>query len=88
MSGLQSELIGIGGNYNSFNVLYCEKYSVALNKWDLLPYLNIGRLWPGSILLKSKRAFCFCGIGAKGNLNSIERLEVEQNTEWELLSID
>ena len=88
LSGLPSQLIALGG-HNEGSLKICEKYEVSLQKWEELPSLNTGRQRPGSILLKSKRAFCFCG----GNdmytdLNSIESLEIEKETQWKTLTLN
>ena len=76
LSGLPFQFIALGG-WNAGNLKTCEKYLVSINKWEGLPPLNTGRQWPGSILLKSKRAFCFCGGYNKDtDLNSIESLDL------------
>ena len=61
VSGLSTQLIALGG-FNIDNLKTCEKYLMASNKWEGVASLNTGRQWPGSILLKSLRAFCFCGM--------------------------
>ena len=68
----------------------CEKYFVGLNKWVGLPLLNVARRWPGSVVLESKRVFCFCGTqGGKEHLNSIERIEMGGGGgEWKLLPLN
>ena len=71
LSGLASEMIGLGG-WNQDTLKICEKYLVSVNKWVGLPPLNTPRQWPGSILLNSKRAFCFCGgLDEDEDLNSV-----------------
>ena len=71
LSGLASEMIAAGGWNQQDTLKICEKYLVSVNKWVGLPPLNTGRQWPGSILLNSKRAFCFCGGDLDEDLNSI-----------------
>ena len=76
LSGLPSELNALGGWNGSKALVCCEKYTMKTNKWAGLPPLNIGRQLAASILLPSKRAFCFCGAQQlKLSLNSIERLD-------------
>ena len=60
----------------------CEKHDTDMNKWSELPPLKITRFWSGSVLLKSKRVFCFCG--GKGDeewINSIESLHIDKEHE-------
>ena len=86
LSGLPSLLIAIGGCTDARNLKVCERYRIDLNMWRRAPPLNTARASPGSIVLQSKRAFCFCGRqGAERDLNSIESLEVEQKAAWRLL---
>ena len=67
----------------------CEKYNVDKNKWSGLAPLNSAREWPGSILLKSLRAFCFCGSqGYAQRANSIESLETHKDREWRTLPLN
>ena len=50
--------------------------------------LNTARRFPGSILLKSKKAFCFCGHYALDDyLNSIESIQIDSNVNWKTLAI-
>ena len=59
------------------------------NKWALLPSLGTPRERPGTVLLPSLAAFCFCGkqdIGAY--TKSVERLQVNGDLGWETLPID
>ena len=60
------------------------------NKWGKLPLLNTARRFPGSILLQSKIAFCFCGHhqGLRDYLNSIESLQLDWNGNWTTLPRD
>ena len=59
-------------------------YSLSKNKWISLGRLNLGRQYPGSILLKSKRAFCFCGeLGSLNYSNEVET--IQSDTEWKIL---
>ena len=89
LSGLPSELIALGGWREGNSLQNCEKYLMVNNTWVGLPPLNIPRQWPGSILLKSKRAFCFCGSqGNKYSVNSIEALETESDEWWRILPVD
>ena len=82
MSGLPSELIALGG-FNERDLKICEKYLVFSNKWKALPPLNTARQMPGSILLSSQKAFCFCGILEDSKkLNSIESLNTETDEKW------
>ena len=54
-----------------------------------MPPLNKARRNPGSILLSSQRAFCFCGeIGDFKKTNSIEKLEICVDKQWKLLPVD
>ena len=87
LSGLASRLIALGGVSNRGRLKYCEKYEVERNKWSELAPLNAARSSPGSILLPSKIAFCFCGSeGARKQLNSIEHLQTE--LEWRTLPLN
>ena len=89
LSGLSSWLIVLGGFNQDDNLSCCEQYQVASNKWGGLSCLNISRQWPGSILLKSMRAFCFCGnLGFGAILNWVETLQIESEAEWRLLPLE
>ena len=87
LSGLPSLFIALAG-YNGTNIKASEKYFVNSNKWVCLPPLNIARQWPGSILLKSKRAFCFSGyqwLHGGGPTIEIESINLKAETEWKTL---
>ena len=66
---------------------FCEMYSLARNQWMALPSLNIERGWPGSVLLKSKTAFCFCENNKHEPSNSVESLRISY-TGWKMLPIE
>ena len=67
----------------------CEKYDIDTNKWSGLPPLNTARYLPGSVLLKSRRAFCFSGVNQKDEFhNSIESYELKKEGEWKTLPIN
>lgn len=88
LAGLAYELICLGG-YQNRNLSICEKYIVHLNTWVDLPQLVISRQRPGTILLKSMTAYCFCGSkGFHNNLNSIEKLDMENEGSWRVLPIN
>ena len=88
LSGLPAQLIALGGS-RSANLNVCERYFVSINKWTGLPSLNTARYWPGSTLLKSMRAFCFCGGLSPGTyMNSIESLQVDKEGEWKTLPLN
>ena len=87
LSGLSTHLIALAG-YHKRSLRICEKYRLSTNKWDGLPPLSIARQWPGSILLKSKRAFCFFGIQEISRLNCIESVEIETEPKWRILPIN
>ena len=70
LSGSPSELIAIGGVAMREVVTTCETFLVSLNK--VAP-----RGWPGSILLQSRRAYCFGGFGRSKRLSSIEAIRWE-----------
>ena len=50
---------------------------MSSKKWKELPLLNTPRYYPGSVLLKSLKAFCFCGSQGKEDLDTIETIETE-----------
>ena len=82
LTGLSSVLLALGG-WCDANLKLCEKYVVTSNKWVPLPPLRVARHMPGSCLLPSKRAFCFCGSQGIGkDQNTIENLETELGKEW------
>ena len=87
MSGISSQLIALAG-WNFRNLKVCENYRVIPKKWVVLPALNAARFWPESILLNSKRAFCFCGGQIVRNLNSIESLNLESEGKWKTLPLN
>ena len=76
LSGLTSALIALGGvGQEDDNLKTCEIYTRASNKWSDLPVLNVERHWPGSVMFKSRKIFCFCGSqDFEQDLNSIESL--------------
>ena len=73
------------GGWNGGVLNTCEKYSVDRNKWEALAPLITPRMWSGSILLKSRRAMCFCGTQGNVEVNSIEKIELETESEWKAL---
>ena len=76
LSGISEMLVALGG-WNRGTLNYSEIYMVNTQKWKRLPPLNTARQLPGSIILKSVRAFCFCGIKtSRDHLRSIESLEL------------
>ena len=77
LSGIATELIALGGYSNQNRLRTCDKYIIAINKWERLPSLNKARGFPGSLLLKSRKAFCFGGYSGKDYLNEIESLQTE-----------
>ena len=67
----------------------CEKYCVQSNKWSELPGLKMIRCSPGSVLLSPMVAFCFCGRQYfKRNLNTIESIRIETDSEWKILALN
>ena len=88
LTGLSSELIALGGYWCGI-LKVCEKYDVRANKWSGLPSLRTARQLPGSILLSSMRAFCFCGAQGSGTrLNSIESLQTNKDSKWKTLPLN
>ena len=88
LSGLASQLIAVGGQ-NPGILKICESYSVTKNKWTVLPCLSVSRVCPGSVLLKSKRAFCFGGAQSLTVfLNSVETIELGREGMWTTLVLD
>ena len=78
LSGIPSQLIAIGG-FSKETLKICESYFVGINKWSGLPPLNTVHQWPGTILLKSLRGYCFCGTQGSDKkywLNSVEKLNI------------
>lgn len=62
---------------------------MIFNKWVVLPQLKKARQWPGSCVLKSGLAYCFCGyINRKSILNSIETIDLgSNNSQWQMLTM-
>ena len=60
LSGLSSQLLALGG-WNARSLEYCEKFTITSSKWNALPSLKTPRVWPGSVMLPSKKVFCFYG---------------------------
>ena len=87
ISGLSSELIALGGKSERTLLRSCEKYLVSKDEWRGLPPLNQPRYYSGSILLESKKAFCFCGGQATVNLNSIECIQTDKDWKWQILAL-
>ena len=62
---------------------------MASNKWVDLPSLNFPRSRPGSLVLQSRTAFCFCGsLGYGSFLNSVESLELAVEGKWSILAVN
>ena len=64
LSGLSDLLITVGGvigDWDALGLSSCEKYEVSRNKWGAIGALNTPRYWSGSVVLNSRKAFCFCG---------------------------
>ena len=87
LAGLTSHLISLGG-WRGRPLKASEKYKVGSNKWSHLPSLVAGRCFSGSILLKSMRAFTFCGSLGSKQLNSIESIQVDCEAEWRTLPLN
>ena len=85
LSGSSSQLIGVGGE-NKKTLQICERYFVVRNKWSELPSLCSPRRYPGTVLLPSNKALCFCGEN-QSYLNSVETLQ-DENSEWKSLALD
>ena len=79
--------MGIGG-FNEKVLNTAELFSTVTNEWSPLPRLNKARQSPGSCLLKSMKAFCFCGFNEFSNINSIEIFSIGNDDKWSLLPID
>ena len=88
LSGFSSTLMAIGGENNAGNLKDCERYLIISNKWRRLPELNRGRTLPGSVLLKSMKAFCFCGTNLGWEINSIEGIQIGTEEEWRVLPLN
>ena len=84
LTGLPSLLLAIAG-LNEDSLSTCEQYSVILNQWSETPSLKTARQWPGSILLPSMRAFCFCGLPETDETKPIESYQLKCDTEWKSL---
>ena len=65
LSGIPSLLIAVGG-FDGSVLDVCEKYLGSLNKWVELTCLNSARQWSGSVVLSTKKAYCFGG-GSEGD---------------------
>ena len=51
--------------------------------------LDLARHHPGSIVLQSLKAFCFCGtLDSIINTNSIESLQIDADREWQFLPLN
>ena len=87
LSGLKFELIALGGENGARLFYCCEKYLVSSNKWVELPRLNQVRYYPRSVLLPSRKTFCFCGRAIVA-LNSIEWLQMDQSDKWTVLPLN
>ena len=61
---------------------------MSTNKWAALPPLKTARIFPGSVLLESRRAFCVCGSKEGVGLSSIESIEIEREAEWKTLPMN
>ena len=83
LTGLPSQILAIGG-LNQKCLRRCENYDIRSNKWLELPLLNEARKLPGSILLGSLRALCFCGY-RDSKLNSIESIQFGAETKWKVI---
>lgn len=88
LSGLPSLLIALGGVCQTGFLKTCEKYEVSSNKWARLPALNTARYLPGSILLETKRAFCFCGGQGDHRFSSIESIQSNKEEGWKALPLN
>ena len=89
LCGRPSLLIAVGGlNSNVERIPLCEQFFVKRNKWNELPPLCVARESPGSVLLQSLRAYCFCG-DHRGSAASLEYLEMSiHETRWKTMKLD
>eukprot|EP00826_Nyctotherus_ovalis_P046179 TRINITY_DN5188_c0_g2_i4.p1 TRINITY_DN5188_c0_g2~~TRINITY_DN5188_c0_g2_i4.p1 ORF type:complete len:495 (-),score=79.64 TRINITY_DN5188_c0_g2_i4:88-1497(-) len=74
-----AEFVTIGGSDGNSSIAYCEKYSVAKNKWELLPSLNRARRFPATSFIKNKLLYAIGGIDSN---NEIEMLEINEWQNW------
>ena len=92
LCGWSSILLALGGQRRgtpSPPLRVSEKYSITFNKWQALPSLHNPRESPGSCLLTSMTAFCFCGARTNYmHLNLIEKLQLGAEEEWKSLPVE
>ena len=67
----------------------CETYFPTRNQWSELPPLPIPLRYSGSVLLQSKRAYCFGGDqGNDKYVNLVESLQIPTDARWRTLPTD
>ena len=89
LSGLPTRLIAIGGKQEGGSTMVCEEYFVSLNQWHKLPSLPSPRSASGTILLKSRKAFSFCGnVDFRMHLHHINYLQLDVDTKWHFVFLD
>ena len=89
----QKHIYSIGGYDDSTWIANCEKYSIHLNKWKLLPNLQQTRHFCAAFSFNDKEIYALGGYGhigtngKSGSSNSMEKLIIRSPFHWEYISI-
>jgi hypothetical protein len=71
------------GGYNTNSLSCCEGFSIPMNKWELLPSLNVARECPATTLINNRFLYSIGG----SDTNEIEVLDISFMKSWVLLTL-
>jgi len=77
------------GGYNHLKAISdCEKFIIRKNMWEFIPKLTKERSNTGVCLFNNKFLYCFGGYSNEGEDTSIERIDVEEKGQWEMVIVE
>ena len=80
-------LFVIGGANIKKEIESVEEYSVGKNEWKLIKPLNSSRQLAGGCSFNSRILYIFGGIVKGNHVNSIERIDLNDNNGWEIVKL-
>eukprot|EP00826_Nyctotherus_ovalis_P061134 TRINITY_DN8669_c0_g1_i2.p1 TRINITY_DN8669_c0_g1~~TRINITY_DN8669_c0_g1_i2.p1 ORF type:complete len:188 (+),score=34.03 TRINITY_DN8669_c0_g1_i2:218-781(+) len=78
------EVFVVIGGYNKNELTHCEEYTVAEDKWKLLPALNVPRAHAALAIMSNNLLYA---IGGYKTSNTIEVLNYSERKAWELVYV-
>ena len=87
LTGVESMLLATGG-WREQSLKTVEQYLVLFNKWLPFPSLNEARQVPGTCITPTHSAFCFCGVNCGVYSRTVERIDISEESEWSMLTLN